>query len=542
MSKIGVNFWSNSKTLFADVNVQDTETIKDLKNKLRNGIDVFNKNEVVIVQEKENGLFICLADTAKISEIRTKESLPLRAFPRFCQCVVKTSEIYEQRRIDVTSRVFDIVYDIIDEKPQRYIAGFQKQNESRDSSVFYPLSLTGLLCEQGWFHDTLFLIRRLYADDTTDGLIEQQAKFLVENCRMANNFSLSAYEVSTWGELAALQFLFEREAQITESYVRQNITRCVAPAVKEEEESELVEKTTFNIRRHSKISPPSALRLYLVTSVSEGCQCSYVEKVKFKVVGSPWFSSSRYIYICPESIWLTKENGFNPSEKVRIADVTGTMFDGENVIISLINKTQWAIKCSRPRVLMGYINETIKDEFKNVVDRATKERALKPSESTQELLTDNDKALAVVAPITQITSNDDFESNTSFPLFPSHNAIIRPSQFSLDDDYEPIPGMKISKRVRSLRMKPICLTKIKIPSVSEMDSDVDVNSKMLMTITLTNPVNETSSGIEEESLMPNVEEFFEYNGKEGMTSNSAMFIWIMMLYLLVHFARWLNGM
>ena len=562
--KINVSFYSKSKIMLATLALPESQTIENLKMKLKSKIQEFKNQEVVIVEEKENGFYYLLANSDKIENFKNK-NITLRAFPRKTQCVIKTSDMYEQREIDVTARVYDIMYNIIDKQPQRYVAGFQKQDDS--NSIFYPCSLSMPLCTQGWFHETLFMIRRLYIDDTTDQLDSTIGKFLLDNCRIANNFSLSCYEIDVWGQLSALQFLYERVEQLTEAYVRQNISRFVSPSVKTESEGDLIDRTIFHIRRSAKMDSESALRLYLVTSVTEGCQCSYTEKVKFKVVGAPWFLQTRYLFLCPERIWIAKENTFNPSETAKTSDILETKYDGENVIIELLSHTKWLIKSSRPQILMSVINDLIRDPFKDLPDKyAQKQQQIlkltrKPSKT---LLLDNEASMAVVAPVMQQKNENqsDFDSDSGLVFrnsnndsyltpqtppanfsMPSNAFASQVSTFSLDQEVsESITPKKESRRINRLRMKPKCIPKIKIPNAMEKEQEIDMKKESMRVITITKPVDDTSSVIEEETLVPTVEEFFEFNGKEEMGSNKAILFWIFCIYIFIHILAWIKGL
>ena len=570
--KVDVSFYSKQKIMLATLTLRETETIGNLKIKLKSKIDVFKNQEVVIVDERENGFFTILNDHDKVENFKGRNNVTFRAFPKFIKCVIKTSEIYEQREIDVTSRVFDITYNIIDRQPQKYIAGFQKQDVS--NSVFYPCSMSLPLCVQGWFHDTLFLIRRLYIDDTTDELDSNNAKFLLENCRIANNLSLSCYDIDVWGQLSAFQFLYEKVELLTESYVRQNISRFVSPPVKAESESDLIDRTIYHIRKSSKMDPDSALRLYLVTSVTEGCQCSYTEKVKFKIQGAPWFWQTRYLFLCPERICIAKENTYNPHETIKTSDILETKYDGENVIVELLSHVKWLIKSSRPQILMSVLNELIRDPFKDFPDRFSQQQmreALKKKLEPKNLLTDNESSMAVVAPVIQHKEDQssDFESEPGLVVLrsndfkfqsqstsekvsqiPSPSSILtgassgfasQVSSFSLDDEITDILPAKLPKRIRRLRMKPKCLPKIKIPNDIEKDQEFDLKLNSLKVIAITKPVDDTSSVIEEETLVPTVEDFFEYNGKEELASNGAIFVWIALIYILLTLLGWMKG-
>ena len=559
--KINVSFFSKSKIMLATLTLPENETIENLKIKLKSKIQEFKNQEVVIVQEKENGFFYLLSNSDKIEYFKNKT---LRAFPRKTQCVIKTSDMHEQREIDVTARVYDIMYNIIDKQPQRYVAGFQKQDDT--NSIFYSCSLSMPLCTQGWFHETLFMIRRLYIDDTTEELDSTYAKFLLENCRIANNFSLSCYEIDVWGQLSALQFLYERVEKLTEAYVRQNIARFVSPTVKAENEGELIDRTIFHIRKFAKMDSDSALRLYLVTSATEGCQCSYTEKVKFKVVGAPWFSQTRYLFLCPERIWIAKENTFSPAETAKTSDLLEPTYDGENVIIELLSHTKWSIKSSRPQILMSIINDLIRDPFKDLPDRYSQKQqqiltlTRKPSKT---LLLDSEESLAIVAPIMQrnnevqsdfesdsgaaIFMNKDIDSNLTFPppnfSITTNSMISQVSTFSLEEETsESVSPKKQSTRINRRKMKPKCIPKIKIPNVIEKEQEIDMKKESMRVIRITKPVDDTSCVIEEETLVPTVEEFFEFNGKEEMGSNKAILFWIFCFYICINILSWLKGL
>ena len=116
MIHVDVNFLCNSKNMLATALMKENDTIFTLKEKLCLKIEVFKEKEVVIVYKSENGIHSIPPDTKQIGEFLSKSNakISFTAFPRITVCNVKTSNTYEQREIDVTTKVFDFVYNIIE--------------------------------------------------------------------------------------------------------------------------------------------------------------------------------------------------------------------------------------------------------------------------------------------------------------------------------------------------------------------------------------------------------------------------------------------
>lgn len=537
MKSINISFMQNSKILIASMNIPDKSTIGKLKESLKTKIDVFHYGDLLMIEEHADGNFEILEDSKTVASLSSKGEINLKAMPRFVLCVFKTVDSYVQKQIDVLKPVFNIIFDVINEFPLNYNFGFQYQKEGKENLSYKMCAFSLPLCVQGWFHDTIFLIKKIPILDIWDFDDSVIANY-IENCRFAHKLSISAYPVDVWGQLAAYQFLSEKIPSITESYVRQNISRCVSPAVKISSESELIERTVFHIRRCAKLDSKSALQHYFNTLVNDGCQCAFMEKVKFKVVGS-LFSARRYLYITSEKIWIAKDLSTNITELGKTPEIVGTMFDGENLLIEFVTHTKWAIKTSRPKVIKSVIDEIIHDSFKDFqMPKSTEESDEIHENMKHGTLPYTEGALAAVAPIHKIDNSDDSNSMNNFLNFSAHSLSVSTYQLLAENTEK---HNKSGNRVRTLKRVPKCVPKITIPDMNEPNDVVDMKKKAMSVITITNPVDETSNQINETYILPTQEQFFEYNGYEELTNNKALLLWLIIIVFIISVTRWLGG-
>ncbi|EAY08971.1 hypothetical protein TVAG_486180 [Trichomonas vaginalis G3] len=542
MKAVNVSFMSNAKILFASMNLPEKSTIGKLKEGLKNKIDVFHYGDIIIIEQQANGNFDVLEDTKTIGSISAKGEINLKAMPRFVLCGFKQCETYSQKQIDVLKPVFHIMFDVLNDIPLVYLMGYQYQREGKKNIVYKMLSYSLPLCVQGWFHDTLFIVQKIPPIDIWNYPETTIANYL-ENFRLANKMSISAYSLDAWGKIAAFQFLSEKIPQITETYVRQNISRCVPVEVKNSSESELIERTIFHIRKNKVTDPKTAKQYYFNTIISDGCQAGFMEKVKFKVVGG-LFYQRRYIYISQQRVYITKDLSTNIVDEELTTYLRKTYYDGENLIVEFDSKVKWAMKTKRAKIIKTAIDDIITCKFADFVIPESKSTEFDikindPSKTDQ--LPNNEEEIAVVAPIHKLAENEfDSISSTEESLFKMSNPglTISPSLQSIGADEE---STKSGNKVRNLKIVPKCIPKFKIPDPETSNDSIDVKLKSMNVISIVQPVEENINLSEEEKVLPSAEDFFQYTGYEEFTNNKALLLWLLFFSFIISVTRFLSG-
>ncbi|EAY21276.1 hypothetical protein TVAG_166510 [Trichomonas vaginalis G3] len=535
MRSINVSFSLNSKILVASLSLPETATIGKLKEGLKNKIFEFNIGDIIIIMEKSNGTIEILENNKTIGSITTKSELNLKALPKNLLCVFKTVDTYTQKQIDLLKPVIEVIADVTNDNPLYYLMGFQFLGKGKKKTVCKVCSYSLPLCIQTWFHDPIMLVKKCRKMNLNE-CDEQTITNMIENCRFANKLSLCAYSIDIWGKLAAYQFLSEKVPSITESYIRQNISRCVSPDVKASSEAEIIEKTIYHVRRHSRMDAKSARQHFFSTLLNEGCQCAFMEKVKFKVVGS-LFTIRRYLYITNSKIWVTKDLSTNVLEQGKTSEIVKTFFDGDCLIIEFVTGVKWSLKSIRPKVIKSYIDDITHNAFREyqIPKSIEVSESASSKDSKSGILPNNDDEMAALAPFYKV-DNDDNEEDGNYLKFSNQSVNISTYQLLNDASKERVS--KMGNRVRSLKQVPSCIPKLKIPEQSSQNDVVNIKRMSMSVISIVKPVDETSNLIDEQYSMPTSEEFFQYTGYEVLMDNKALLLWICILVLLISIARY----
>ncbi|OHT13177.1 hypothetical protein TRFO_16727 [Tritrichomonas foetus] len=353
------------------IEMNTTNTIRNLKEDIKSRIDDLKKVDFVILNNELNNSNI-LDDDLQLSQIATSGIIKLKILPTIVDVtIVSESDDPKNLQIDITEPLQEAINKLVtNDYPSRYVFAYEiLENEYRVCCSTLPLS------SHDWWYNRLRLIRRIYKEDKEHVKNELNRKFLIENAHSAIARGLSAYSLKKWAKIAALKLLL-----ITEDpsktfdlyYVKENIAKLVSPAVLKENSLYQPILNKFNKLKHEDLEDIETL--YLQESSESGCQCAYIEAIKFKIgknIGSKFgIWHNRYIFVSPTNIEIFK--GYGVTEKYscvfkEINDIRSE--EPSTIILILKNGDSWMInsksqsKIRRLHIMLTSISIIVKDDM-----------------------------------------------------------------------------------------------------------------------------------------------------------------------------------
>lgn len=525
MVRVHAKFSSKGKMMLASMNAKDSDTVGIVKSYLSNKIEELHDQELVSVY-MENKICSIVDDSVVLKTIAVRKEIDLIIIPKHCSVVIKTSDSYNQRVIDITLPAYDIIKEISPNDAERHLIGFCKT--ATEGSTLNVCALSLPLCVQGWFYDTIIIIRRIIPDETTAEATPELQQKLMENANMAVRFSVSGCTINGWARLAALQFRIEGIPSATEGYIKQNIRRCIPLAAAECDEDTIISACATNSKTFSRFDSQTALRIYLATAVNDGWQCAYVEQTRVKISTS-FLAKTYTVFVCHRCVALTKD--YKKVKEVKIHEIKSVTVEGDVVTININNDVSWAIKSARPMVLRALLDEIIVNPY-NKSGKPSQELLTLQKNVSMDLFKDCFKqSLAVVAPMVKHSplAPSDFDDTSamsdSFTVDEGHSKSTRgiPSSFVLDSIDESIT----MNRSANHRFVPPGIPVVETTHLFEANDEINPRKEAALTITWHDQLNISEKF--DVWKAPTLEEFF------GIRNNKVRHLVYLVLALYIAF-------
>jgi hypothetical protein len=335
--------------------MQLTDTIASLWPLLKPHIPDADPKTHILVLSHQTGQF-SHASTLSFSAIPHRP-VHFLLFQRVVRCLVKTAD-HDPREypINVSDSVMAVVNSIVGETENtKYALGFR----SRDPGPIDKLPLQICcpfmpLVTQNWFHDPLFLIRRICEQDIEFLADFEVRQMLLRNFRLSALENISFYATDEWANLAALQLVWEGHGHATRQYIKATLPLYVSP-VRPVDDSLVDQTQNLLSSTYENFTKDQAQSLYLTRALMNGCQCSYVTKVRFRREKSAW-RTDRYLVVSPKWVWVLKDLHLSPEIAVLFGSWQDFTRGKKSVKVTFSPKEIWHIECKRPDILLGVLH------------------------------------------------------------------------------------------------------------------------------------------------------------------------------------------
>ena len=336
-----------------DLEANELTTISRLYDKIKDTIPEFKDIDFILV-EKNSGQI--LSKTEYVKNIISNGHAKLKVLPKVVDAtIVFASEDPKKIKIDVEKPIQDAIKGLIkNDIESRYVLAFEGKNSYKCCCSTLPLY------SHGWWYQTFRLLRRLYSYDLER--VEKQIKtegnrfmnLLLENARFAEACGLSAYSLNDWAEIVALRILSdERITNADINFIRSNISLFVSPQIRED--TNLPSLVLNAYKKYAGIRKEDAKFRYLKMSYENGCQCAYIEHIKFKslknkisVFNRLTTQRSAYIFVSPSNIKIFKTYGVAEKFSVKQTEIQDILQDNSNtIIISLKDDSKWILSSDK---------------------------------------------------------------------------------------------------------------------------------------------------------------------------------------------------
>ena len=308
---------STGQIYSAKVKLAASEGLEGLKAAIVEQVPGFKTQEFILVHEdgEERNILGHINPSRQLT-FGKKESMFV--IPRRVRVVIKTADQAINCELDTTKTARECIDDILgDASSAKYELGFP----AGPKHDYLHLCCGQVpLVSQGWLFDHLFLIRRIYREDIALTIDPTVRQMLLNNLKLAISWNLCYYPVQVWADLAALQLVYEDKEAVDVQYIRQNYTRYVAGAARNDDS--VVDMIFRQLKKYHAMTREQAEMMY-IQKASDGCQCAYVDRVKLKQkIG---MRKTRYLLISPNELVLLKDFG-------RLAEEVRPFDEYENVV------------------------------------------------------------------------------------------------------------------------------------------------------------------------------------------------------------------
>lgn len=330
--------------------------LKQFEAAIRKSIPGLPKLDFVIINNLMTDPKI-ISNDADILTITRRDNIYV--IPKKVAILVKTADQDPTSyQVDVVAPVSSVIEQITeDTNSEKYLLCIPPRG--RQTHVF-TCCPTMSLASQGWYFDTITMIRRVYIDDILDPSDHDLRKRLLQNCRLAAYLNLSYYTPNVWAKLTALQLVYEQVQKPDVVHIKKNLWRYVSPAFKDDER--IVQMALLELKKLSTCTPDEAELLYLQTA-AEGCQCAFVEKVFVRSRLPGLRKKEYYLMISARELVLMKDFPGVAEMRAAIETCDGVSSGDDGIRIRFINEEPWSFVVSQPDVIFGIISQFTNKAF-----------------------------------------------------------------------------------------------------------------------------------------------------------------------------------
>ncbi|OHS94273.1 hypothetical protein TRFO_39521 [Tritrichomonas foetus] len=328
------------------IKINNKTTVKILKSEIENTIFEFQSNPFILLPNSQSIQCEALNDDLKLIDLLPSGTLKLKALPLIIDVYIKIGEVTKIVPVHVTKPINEILKDLKNnDHPSRNVFAFKNQE-----NIFSVCCSTLPLCAHEWWYDELFLIRRLYRDDQSIAIDEDYRNFLIKNANFAVENGLSGYSIDIWAKLAAFRIIADHSSHMLtqektsslKSYIQENLSKYVSPYVLND--GNLIPQIIHYYNCYHTMDQSTALLQYIKESSENGCQCAYVESVKFGVKSAIQMFVNRFIFISPSNIKIFKKYGYKEKHSKKFRDILECDFENQHTLkITFKENEAWLI-------------------------------------------------------------------------------------------------------------------------------------------------------------------------------------------------------
>lgn len=290
--------------------------------------------------------FEILDESLPFSEITSEKKLPLQlVYSHTTVTYINSLEQKKSVNIDLKAPCERNIMQIINSPDAKYYAFAFRPS---DDPTYLRITCKSMpLVFQGWYGEQLYLTRYILPTET--GNIED----LYSHCVFSLKLSLSVMLPYDW--------------------VRSSIFRLIADgkSPKDISKQHLVDKIPHQIRlddslfahgqkvlyEYQKISKEEAKRHFIEACTLFGGHCCYIDRVQMSIVGKWRILTTRYIYINPISIFVSKDFGANIIQKVTFTEIMHFSSEDDFVVLTFHNGTKWRLKSKNKAILLNILSD-----------------------------------------------------------------------------------------------------------------------------------------------------------------------------------------
>lgn len=515
------------------IQVYSDDSVNDLRSQIVNAIPEFAHIKPILVTQRGMNQII-LNNLQSVDDITMGKinKFDIRAYPEKVKCVVKTANKDPQEVIfDVTQPPLVFINQLVEENPERYVLYYQ---DPQDSAVLLCCSALLPLCVQGWLHDPLVLLRRIYPADLTETTDPNFRQILHRNFRLAALWGLSYYPVDVWAQLTALQFIYENVSKLDMNYIKENVTRCVSRTV--EVDNMLCSKISKYIIQDKCFDEEQASTMYLQIAATNGCQCAFIEKVRVNVVRDKKFRLPKWkvLYVSGVMALLLNDDEKSVFEEVKTEEIKNVTIHSAITQIILKDGQYWEIISQRPFALRDTVLGSI-----GILADVEKQSPHQQQEVEQE---EQKEATQTVPPSTQGESKHSSHSGKlgSKGLLLKQNSSSRISSHFLLEEHED-QFINSGKKKRS-KMMPIGLSPLVLPPFTD-DTDYDYIKENVPQIEIVKHLSPDEIQLNEtENIKIDFDDFFDDQVSSSLFTNPVVILGIIVIIVNIwKLARKLKG-
>lgn len=490
-----------------------TNRVRDIFKFIQLKIDYFSNRKFIL--ENEEGISSgSLSGIEALSELPFTKTLNLRVYPvEVCIHVIST-EKEQTQKIDIRANISSLIKKIAKDHFERYVLAFQ----SEGSSKYNVLSQRLPLYTQDWFFENLVLIRRVYKEDIPFGTDNDFRHYLLKNCQFALARGLSFYTNEKWAELAALQFLINGKKDTSPEFIRKNISLYVSQNIKKDDF--LVNKCSEYLWNYNTFTTEQAEIQYIIKSVNDGCQCAYIEKLRFShFEGEKWSKlEERIVCISPYAIYvLAPDKSIDPNyiEDTNNLDIS---YKIDFIEVTFQDIRKWRLYSNNQNLLINILFSSFEKYEEPSIQPENSNDKQDEQEDLSEYLSfekDNDK----------LTFKNQKRTQTNI------------STFDFDETSCEVYNKTVFTKKKNPRQKRKIpgIPKILIPGKFEINKEYDIIKDNIKEVHITKMIDSEDS--ESEKLLIDKEKFFEFTEEDSWEKNPISVLII--LYIILQIIKFL---
>lgn len=330
----------NDETVSRQLEAAITTSIKKIRVQIQKEIQQFNEREIILIHHNQ-----IVEDSQTLEQLSQQGDVIILILPKIVSInIIFGRENPKRIDMDITLPIKDTIEKFLKSQKIRkkgnllsfYSLAYekklypalsekelkkkkQKQKKKKGVTKYQTCCITLPIYAHKWWYSNFYLIRRLSLEDN---LIqnEEELMFLIDQAQFSASLGLCAYKVENWAELISFQIYFHEDEATS---IKEKIEEYTPPFI--DCSPKLIQARYKDIKSYSRTE---AEKKYIIESILNGCQCSYIENVKMKWMRF-WYKYK--IFISSMNVMIFSGNGKNFQYMKEIGMIESVQLQGVNI-------------------------------------------------------------------------------------------------------------------------------------------------------------------------------------------------------------------